>query len=291
MNPLDVVKLTALMEGHRGSADIYIGLIDGPVVQSHPDLTGESIRELPGRPGGRCSHVDSAACLHGTFVAGILKAKRSSTAPGICPDCTLLVRPIFAETTSGNQQMPSAPPEELATAIVESIAAGAHVLNMSAALVQPSARGERALQAALDYAAQREVLAVAAAGNQGTVGTSLITRHPWVIPVAACDLQGRPIHLSNLGHSIGKHGLSAPGDGVTSLGSDGKALTSGGTSVAAPFVTGAIALLWSAFPAATAAQVKLALTQGVRPRRPTLIPPLLDAWAAYQALAAAHGRK
>ena len=29
-------------------------------------------------------------------------------APAICPDCTLLLRPIFAETTSGREQMPSA---------------------------------------------------------------------------------------------------------------------------------------------------------------------------------------
>ena len=96
---------------------------------------------------------------------------------------------------------------------------------------------------------------------------------------------------SNLGGSIGRRGLSAPGDGVTSLGAEGQPLTLGGTSVAAPFVTGTIALLWSEFPAATAAQVKLAVTQASASRRVSVVPPLLDAEAAYQTLSMANARR
>jgi subtilisin family serine protease len=173
----------------------------------------------------------------------------------------------------------------LAAAIIESIDAGARVLNMSVAIAQPSSQGERELQEALDYALKRGVIAVAASGNQGTLGSSAITRHPWVIPVVACDLQGRPISYSNLGSSVGRRGLSAPGDRITSLGTEEKMLTLGGTSVAAPFVTGAIALLWSQFPTATAAEVKFAVTQGNGVRRTTVVPPLLDAWKAYQVMA------
>ncbi len=87
-----------------------------------------------------------------------------------------------------------------------------------------------------------------------------------------------------MGSSIGRRGLGAPGSDITSLGTNGKSLTSGGTSVAAPFVTGAIALLWSEFPSASAVAVKLAVTQGYAPRRTTVVPPLLDAWAAYQVM-------
>jgi subtilisin family serine protease len=89
---------------------------------------------------------------------------------------------------------------------------------------------------------------------------------------------------SNLGNSIGRRGLGAPGDKITSLGAEGKPLTLGGTSAAAPFVTGTVALLWSEFPAATAAEVKFAATQAYIPRRTTVVPPLLDAWAAYQVM-------
>ena len=91
---------------------------------------------------------------------------------------------------------------------------------------------------------------------------------------------------SNLGASIGRRGLSAPGKDITSLGAEGQPLTLGGTSVAVPFVTGAIALLWSEFPAASAARIKLAICNASAPRRASVVPPLLDAAAAYRVMLA-----
>jgi subtilisin family serine protease len=202
----------------------------------------------------------------------------------------LLVRPIFAETVNGNEHMPNATPEELAEAIVDAVDAGARVINLSSALVQPSPRAEGRLEEALNYAARRRVITVAAAGNQGTVGSSAITRHPWVIPVIACNIQGRPLNESNLAGSIGRQGLSAPGENIISLGTDGKPQTFGGTSAAAPFVTGAIALLWSEFPSASADRVKLAITRCGRRPRNTLVPALLDAGAACQVMASSDNR-
>jgi len=275
------------MEITSGRPDIVIGLIDGPIASSHPDLVAANIRELPGKISARCVQSQSIACAHGTFVAGILCAKRTSAAPAICPGCTLLVRPIFSETTSAGELVPSATPEELALAIVECIDAGARLVNLSAALAQfPSAKGGRALADSFDYAAQRGVLVVVAAGNQGAIGSTVITRHPAVIPVIACDTNGRPLRLSNLGNSIGRRGLSAPGEGVSSLSTDSKALPSGGTSVAAPFVTGALALVWSNFPTSNASRLRLALAQAHALRRPTVVPPLLNASAINTAMSA-----
>ena len=198
----------------------------------------------------------------------------------------MLVRSIFPETNSGNGHMPSASPQELASAICETIDAGARILNLSAALVQPSVKGESELQSALDHAARRAVIVVAAAGNQGLVGSSVITFHPWVIPVAGCDLQGRPKSQSNLGSSIGRRGLLAPAEGITSLGSEGKPVSLGGTSAAAPFVTGSVALLWSEFPVASAAELLLAVRGTQKPSRVGIVPPLLDAWSCYQSMLA-----
>ena len=291
MDALELVQLTALMARTSGSPNVTIGLIDGPVVTQHPELASEHLREIPGKNGGTCTRANSTACLHGTFVAGILSAKRNSPAPSICPNCTLLIRPIFAETTSGREQMPSAMPQELAAAIIESIDAGARVINLSLGLACPSTQGEQALNEALNHAVQRGVIVVAAAGNEGTLGSSIITRHSWVIPVVACDLAGRPTNESNLGSSIGRRGIRAPGDGITSLGAEGQSLTLGGTSVAVPFVTGTIALLWSEFPTATAAQIKLALTHASISHRASVVPPLLDAEAAYQILLTANSRR
>jgi len=284
---LDLVKLTALMERTSGRPAVKIAMIDGPVLTSHPDLARENLREVT-LDGGACAQTDSAACMHGTFVAGILAARRNSPAPAICPSCTLLIRPIFAEKTAGSEQMPSATPQALAEAIIECIDAGARVINLSVALEGPSPRGARSLQDALDFALRRGVVVVAAAGNQGTVGGSVITRHPWVIPVAAYDLRGRPMDFSNLGASIGRCGIGAPGEPVTSLGVNGP-LTMGGTSAATPFVTGAVALTWSEFPTASAVAVRSAVIQAVAPRRTNIVPPLLNAWASYQAMSMARG--
>jgi len=291
MDCLDLVKLRALMDRTSGSPEVTIGLIDGPVVIQHPDLAGERLRQTPGSNSAACARASSTACLHGTFIAGILSAKRISTAPAICPNCTLLVRPIFAEATSGRDHMPSATPKALAAAIIECVDAGARIINLSLAVAQPSTKGEQSLEDALSQAVKRGAIVVAAAGNQGTLGSSAITRHGWVIPVVACDGRGRPMSGSNLGSSIGRRGLCAPGDGIVSLGAAGQALTLGGTSVAVPFVTGATALLWSAFPAATAAHIKLAVTQASAPRRASVVPPLLDAAAAYHYLLAGGARR
>jgi subtilisin family serine protease len=284
MDALDLVRLRPLMQQTSGRPTITLGLIDGPVSTQLPDFTKENIRDIPGKSGGTCVRPDSVACAHGTFVAGILVAKRGSEAPAICPDCTLLVRPIFTEATPGNGQMPSATPEELAKAVLETIDAGAHIINMSVGLLQSTVKGERALRDSLDYAAGRGVITVVAGGNQGNIGGSVITGHPWVIPVVAFDLEGRPTGYTNLGNSLGRRGLGGPGQGITSLGADGKPRSFGGTSAAAPFVTGTIALLWSEFPTASAGQIKLAVTRGYAPRRAAIAPPLLDAWAAYESM-------
>lgn len=145
MTPLDLVRLTPLIDRTSGRPGVAIGLIDGPVAMNHPELASQRVREILGNGSGNCTQANSTACLHGTFVAGILFATRRSVAPAICPHCTLLVRPIFAEMKTANGQMPSAMPEELAQAILDCIDAGAHVLNVSAALAQPSIKGERAL--------------------------------------------------------------------------------------------------------------------------------------------------
>jgi subtilisin family serine protease len=272
------------MERSSGNPGVQIGVIDGPVFVQHPELSQGRVRQISSNNGAACAQAASMACLHGTFVTGILAAERTSRAPAICPNCTILVRPVFREHYAEREQLPSAAPTELAAALTDCINAGARVINLSLALAPSSASSEADLREALDRAASRAVLVVAAAGNQASHGSSIITRHPWVIPVVACDFAGAPMGDSNLSGSTGRHGLRAPGDGIESLGAQGDIVTLRGTSVAVPFVTGAIALLWSAFPDATAAQIRIALTHQVTSRRPSVVPPLLDASAAYQTL-------
>lgn len=286
----DVIHLGALTAMSIGIPEVAVALIDGPVARDHPDLATTGIQELPGSS-ATCSRSDSLACMHGTFIAGILHARRGSAAPAICPGCTLVIRPVFADTTpadGGSGDLPAAQPGELARAIIATIDAGVRIINLSVALTEPSPNVEPELQAALDHAARRAVIVVAAAGNQGTVGSSAITRHPWVIPAVACDRHGRLMRLSNLASSIGRRGLAAPGEAVASLRAAGGTTTMSGTSIAAPFISGAIALLWSIFPNAGAADIHRAISEGASRNRRSVAPPLLNAAAAYQALAQQH---
>ena len=75
---LDLVGLSPLMSRTSGRPEISIGLIDGPVALDHPDLAAENIREVPGKLSAACADASDAACAHGTFIAGILVATRTS---------------------------------------------------------------------------------------------------------------------------------------------------------------------------------------------------------------------
>lgn len=284
MDTLGLVGLKALMDRTSGNRLVKVGLIDGPIFLGHPDLMGQNIQEIPGKGSMACSAAGSHACTHGTFVAGMLAAKRSSGAPAICPDCSLFVCALFRDEESREGSRPRATAEDLAECIVTIIESGVRVLNLSVALEQSSLRGKQKLNEAMDYAAKRRVIVVAAAGNEGVVGTTAITGHPWTIPVIAIKHSGVPLSDTNLGRSVGRFGLSAPGEKISSLGVDSNLRSLGGTSVAAPFVTGAIALLYSEYPTATAGEIKSALLESSKGRRNTIVPPLMDAWAAYQTL-------
>lgn len=286
---LRLVRLPALMDITAGARDVMVAVIDGPSALDHPEITVQNIRSLNKNRQMTCAKPESFACTHGTFVAGLLHAKRDGPVPGICPGCTLVVRSIFSEAADVRQNagVPIATVTELAAALLEVIEIGARVVNLSVGVTEAALRTEPALNRVLEHASRAGVIVVAAAGNQGTLGSSAITRQPWVIPVVGCDRRGQALPSSNLGASIGRHGLAAPGHEITSLAASGGHASFSGSSAAVPFVTGTVALLWSVFPRASPAQIHLAVT-GSLARRRSVFPPPLDAWAAYRALAAAN---
>jgi subtilisin family serine protease len=281
------------MEVSSGRPDILIGLIDGPIDLEHPAFHQSRIRTVRESQSVACKNSSSISCSHGTFVAGILCAKRTLSAPAICPSCEIILNPIFSEDSKNKDNnnkkedegfFPSTNPEELAVAIIETIDAGAQIINLSLGLSTSSLTIYDRLQEAYDYALRKGVIIVVAAGNQGSIGDISLINHRWLIPVAGCNEDGRFDGTSNFGPSIGNRGVLAPGLNITSTYPGGQYTHMSGSSFAAPFVTGSIALLWSIFPNATPVEIIHSITRVVSFNRRSIIPPLLNAEAAWNKL-------
>ena len=189
----------------EGKPEIVIGVIDGPVDINHHAFRNAKIRTVSDLQLNACKRSDSIACMHGTSVIGILCASRDSAAPAICPECQIILRPIFNETHESDKvrnSFPVSTAEELASAIIEIVDAGARIINLSLGLSTSSLIIYQELQQAYDYALRKGVVITAAAGNQGSIGYSSMLNHPWVFPVAASDEDGRIHPISNFGPSI-----------------------------------------------------------------------------------------
>src|SRR5436190_20435609 len=104
--------------------------------------------------------------MHGTFVAGILFAKRGSRAPAICPNCEIILCPIFKDVESeknANIGFPSSTPDELSSAIIETVDAGARLINLSLGLSLSSLIVYDKLLGAYSYARRHGTIVVVAA--------------------------------------------------------------------------------------------------------------------------------
>jgi subtilisin family serine protease len=181
---------------------------------------------------------------------------------------------------------PSTTPEELSRAIIEVVDVGARIINLSLGLSTTSLMTYPILQEAYDYARRHAAIILAASGNQGNIGAISLLDNQWIIPVAACNENGQMDPISNFGHSIGLRGMMAPGINIISTSSGGGYVRMSGTSFAVPFVTGALAILWSIFPKAKTSELIRAIRPSVSSygHRKSIIPPLLDIEAAYHIL-------
>ena len=218
---------------------------------------------------------DSDQSSHGTHVAGIAagnpgtRAVGGRTVSGVAPRAYIgnykaLTRTEFGLSPNGN-----AP--ELVAAIEAAVADGMDVINLS--IGEPEIEPARDVVAlALDAAAAAGVVSVVAAGNDYTsVGAGSVSspaNSNAAIAVAAVEAES----ASELAHaefsSVGptpislrlKPDVSAPGVSILSSVPGGWGSFSG-TSMAAPHVAGAVALLEQRHPDWTVAQIKSALVQ------------------------------
>lgn len=222
---------------------------------------------------------------HGTAVAGIIAGRPApgDAFTGVAPAASIIaIRQASAAFEPQQRGVNShGNVTTMAYAVVRAVDLGATVINISevACAGSTSALGDDALGRAVRYAADRNVVVVAAAGNVGS-GSACAEQNTnpaapgtfasparfadQVIAVGATEPDGRAAEFSLAGPWVT---VAAPGTDVTTLEPRGVGLANAqvtregttplaGTSYSAPYVAGVAALVRARFPRLTAAQVR-----------------------------------
>jgi membrane-anchored mycosin MYCP len=198
------------------------------------------------------THTMTRDCVgHGTAVAGIIAAqdRRSHDLPfvGVAPGVHL----VSVKFT--NQDHIDGSDPNLTKAIRTATELHAKVINVSVTAPDTSA-----LRSAVRYAQEHDAVVVAAAGNvtdqdKGTVGPAYPAAYPDVISVGSLSPDGTVADSTN---TATKASVSAPGKEVATTWPGGYAPNEEGTSFAAAFVSGTVALVRARHPNLDYKQVK-----------------------------------
>ncbi len=237
----EVLGLGAIWAETRGNPGICVAVLDGPVDFSHPCLAGA--RLTPIETLVPSSANSGPACRHGTHIASIIFGQPGSPIEGIAPACSGVIAPVFASGPQNALIMCSQ--IDLARAILQAVEHGAHVINISGGQLSATGDPEPLLEKAIRTCAERNVLVVAAAGNDGCDCLHIPAALDTVLSVGAMDAGGAPLDISNWGHVYQTQGILAPGQNILGATPGGDVGLKSGTSFATAITTGVAALLLS----------------------------------------------
>ncbi|GAA3369398.1 type VII secretion-associated serine protease mycosin [Streptomyces sannanensis] len=247
---------------------ITVAVLDTGVDATHPDLAGQV---LPGKDliGFGAGPGDRAWAGHGTAMAGIIAGHghgpgRGDGVLGVAPKAKILpVRVILEGSDPARKRARQTRGSALAEGIRWAVDHGADVINLSLGDDSESAHPEKSEDAAVQYALSKGAVVVASAGNGGEKGDhiSYPAAYPGVIAVTAVDRYGTHASFSTRRWYAT---VSAPGVDVVIAAPDRKYYEGWGTSAASAFVSGAVALVRSAHPGLTPAQIKQLLADTAR---------------------------
>ncbi|MEU0702106.1 type VII secretion-associated serine protease mycosin [Streptomyces bacillaris] len=249
-------------------AGITVAVLDTGVDGSHPDLQGQV---LPGKDlvGFGATRGDSSWALHGTAMAGIIAGRgngpgRADGVLGIAPEVRILpVRVILESKDPARAKARKTRGTALAEGIRWAADNGADVINLSLGDDSESAHPDPGEDSAIQYALSKGISVVASAGNGGEKGDriSYPAAYPGVIAVTAVDQYGTHASFSTRRWYAT---VSAPGVDIVVANPDGHYYIEWGTSAAAAFVSGAVALVRAAHPGLDPAQIKKLLADTAR---------------------------
>lgn len=264
---LDALHTDRAWQTTRGKG-VTVAVVDTGVDGSLPDLAGQV---LAGKDmiGFGAVRGDKAWARHGTAMAGIIAGRghgegRADGVLGIAPEARILpVRVILEASDPARAEARKTRGTALADGIRWAADHGADVINLSLGDDSESAHPEPGEDAAVQYALKKGAVVVASAGNGGEKGDhiSYPAAYPGVIAAAAVDRYGTHASFSTRRWYAT---VSAPGDDIVVPAPDRKYYVEWGTSAAAAFVSGAVALVRSAHPGLSPAQIKKLLTDTAR---------------------------
>lgn len=264
---LDAMHTAQAWQTTKGEG-ITVAVLDTGVDADHPDLAGNV---LPAKDmvGFGATQGDPAWALHGTAMAGIIAghghgAGNTDGVLGIAPEAKILpVRVILEDDDPSRAKARKTRGNALADGIRWAADHGADVINLSLGDDSASAHPESAEDEAVQYALKKGSVVVASAGNGGEKGDhiSYPAAYPGVIAATAVDKFGTRASFSTRRWYAT---VSAPGVDVVIAAPDRKYYEGWGTSAAAAFVSGAVALVKSAHPGLTPAQIKRLLQDTAR---------------------------
>lgn len=230
--------------GAKGSG-LVVGVVDTGLNTATGQLSGRIVRGY-NFLANNTSTTDEAG--HGTHVAGIVAAARDGVGMyGVAPAAKVMSLKVFGTGSTDSTTVDRA----LRYAVGK-----AKVLNMS--FGGAAAPDTSAYQAAINGG----LLLVASSGNNGWANPAYPARfakESWakgqMIAVGAVDANNTITWFSNRAGDTKDYYLVAPGSGIYSTYLNGTYTSLSGTSMAAPQVSGAAAVIWARWPRLTAAQV------------------------------------
>jgi subtilisin family serine protease len=243
-----------LPEAHnwsRGDERITVAVLDSGVCLTHPELSdtllpgfdfvdvlsdaeeflGDAVEADP-------DPTDEVG--HGTHVAGIVAAKGENMPEGVAPLCRILPVRVLGALRQGERRVGAGLIDNINSALKWAVDKGADIINMSFGIRHEG--GGLPHREVVEYALSRGVTLVAATGNDGLEELYYPGALPGVIAVGAAEADGEKASFSTYGPQVM---LVAPGTEVFSAYRENGYAYASGTSQAAPFVSGAAALLKS----------------------------------------------
>ncbi|MUG64619.1 S8 family serine peptidase [Paenibacillus campinasensis] len=229
----------------KGSEDVIIAVIDTGVDLNHTDLDGQFV-EGYNVVDPEQQPMDDVG--HGTHVAGIIGALVNNGEGVAGISWYNKIMPVKALDASGTGTTYA-----VAEGIIWATDHGAKVINMSLGNYADS----QFLHEAVKYAYDRDVVLIAASGNDNTERPGFPAAYPEVLAVAATDANMNRAEYSNYGDYID---IAAPGTNIASTFPGNQYAALSGTSMASPHAAAMAGLLRSLNPELTNREVMELMT-------------------------------